>query len=289
VDSRPDVSIVVVIYEMARELPRTLMSLSAPLQRAPEGLTWEIIVVDNGSASPPTREALPADLAPLTLVRNPDPAPSPARAVNLGLSLARGGLVGVWIDGARMASPGLVAACAAASRLHERAVVATLNRQLGPALQRISVRDGYDQAAEDALLAGIGWPSDGDRLFEISAPEAVGPTAPLLESNGLFLSSGLWRELGGYDEAFTSPGGGVVNPDTFVRACSLPGVQLIRVLGEATFHQFHGGLTTSSQVQAAEVLKGASREYLRLRGRPLAPVREVGWLYDARTGEVVSG
>ncbi len=287
--ARPDVSIVVVSHDMARELPRTLISLSPPFQRAPDGLAWEIVVVDNGSGPAPTREALPEGLAPLTLIHCPDPTPSPVPAVNLGLSLAKAELIGVFIDGARMASPGLVSAALAASRLHPRPVIASLNRQLGPALQRISTLDGYDQAAEDALLEGIGWPSDGYRLFEISAQEASGPTAPLLESNGLFLPSALWRELGGYDEGFTSPGGGVVNPDAFVRACGLPDVQLVRLLGEATFHQFHGGLTTSSQVQAAEVLKAASREYLRLRGKPLAPIREVGWLYDARTGEVVGG
>ena len=48
----PDVSIVVVNYNMARELPRTLLSLSRPYQKAGSHARSEIVVVDNGSAAP---------------------------------------------------------------------------------------------------------------------------------------------------------------------------------------------------------------------------------------------
>jgi len=46
---RPDVSVVVVIYNMAREAPRTLHSLSAAYQRHIDADDYEVIVVDNGS------------------------------------------------------------------------------------------------------------------------------------------------------------------------------------------------------------------------------------------------
>jgi hypothetical protein len=110
---------------------------------------------------------------------------------------------------------------------------------------------------------------------------------PILESNALFLPRGLWNELGGYDEAFVEPGGGVVNPDTLSRACALPGTQLIRVVGEGTFHQIHGGLSTSSARGAADVAQTGSRTYFRLRGKPLTRVRTRGWLFDAKAGHVV--
>jgi hypothetical protein len=285
-DGAPDISVVIACHEMARELPRTLRSLAPPYQH-PAG-RLEVIVVDNGSAAPPCAEDFAALGLDLRVRAVPAPTASPVAAINLGLAQARGAMVGVWIDGARLASPGLLAACAAAARLHPRPVVATLNYQLGPTRQYEASRTGYDQAAEDALLAGIAWPEDGYRLFAIATPElAAGPTAPMLESNALFLPRALWDELGGYDPDFAEPGGGVANPDAFIRACALPGAQLIRILGEGTFHQFHGGLSTSTPERAIEVLRQGSRAYLRRRGKPLAPVRQPGWLFDSRRGALV--
>lgn len=283
----PAASLVVISYEMARELPRTLLSLSPSYQGLDAG-RYEIILVDNASRVPPRVEDFTQLGADLKVLRCTEPTHSPVNAINEGLALAKGDLVGVWIDGARMASPGLVRACMAAAALHPRPVVATLNYQLGPGMQRISSAQGYDQAVEDKLLAGIAWPHDGYRLFDIATAEMRGgPASPMLESNALFLPRALWDALGGYDPAFDEPGGSVVNPDTLIRAVALPDTQLIRILGEGTFHQIHGGLSTSTQERAMNMLKEGSRSYFRLRGKPLAHVRERGWLYDSRKGEVV--
>jgi hypothetical protein len=280
--SAPALSVVIACHEMGRELPRTLRSLAPPYQSAAGHV--EVIVVDNGSAIPPRAEdfaALGLDLRVLAAER---PGTSPVAALNFGLAAARAPLIGAWIDGARLASPGLLAACAAAARLHPRPVVATLNHQLGPTRQHQAALTGYCQAVEDGLLKKIGWPADGYALFDIATAELARPEAPMLESNALFLPRALWDELGGFDPAFAEPGGGVANPDTFIRACALPGTQLIRVLGEGTFHQFHGGVSTSTPQRAMDLLREGSRAYLRRRGRPLAPVRATGWLFDARTG-----
>jgi glycosyltransferase involved in cell wall biosynthesis len=283
----PAVSLVVISYEMARELPRTLLSLSPAYQGLDAG-QYEIILVDNASRLPPRAEDFAQLGADLKVLCCTEPTRSPVNAINEGLALAKGDLIGVWIDGARMASPGLVRACMEAAALHPRPVVATLNYQLGPDMQRISSAQGYDQAVEDKLLAGIAWPQDGYRLFDIATAEMRGgPESAMLESNALFLPRALWGELGGYDGAFDEPGGSVVNPDTLIRAVALPGTQLIRVLGEGTFHQIHGGLSTSTQERAMNMLKEGSKAYLRLRGKPLMHVRERGWLYDARRGEMV--
>lgn len=281
----PAASIVLVSHEMGRELPRTLRSLAAPHQIGMPRDALEIIVVDNGSRQPPDAGAAAGLDAEIRFLRQPSPTPSPVAAINAGLAAARGALVGVWIDGARLASPGLVAACLAAARLHPRPVIATLNYQLGPSLQFDSARHGYDQAAEDRLLASIDWPADGYRLFDVATCELrAGPAGPMLESNALFLPRALWDELGGYDPAFVEPGGGVVNPDTYLRACALPGVQQIRILGEGTFHQIHGGLSTSTPASAMAVLQAGSRLYVQRRGRPLRTMRDPGWLFDARQG-----
>src|SRR5262245_36448734 len=104
----PAMSIVVVAYRMARELPRTLRSLSVPYQREIGANDYEIIVVDNGSPVPIRLERRSPHGPEITL-RRLDPAPpSPARAANAGIALARGDLIGLIIDGARMASPGLL-------------------------------------------------------------------------------------------------------------------------------------------------------------------------------------
>jgi len=85
------------------------------------------------------------------------------------------------------------------------------------------------------------------------------------ETNCLFMPSALWKELGGFEEAFESAGGGLVNLDLFKRACELLDVQLVSLLGEATFHQSHGGVSTNT---ADYPLAAWQAEYERLRGAP---------------------
>ena len=58
----------------------------------------------------------------------------------------------------------------------------------------------------------------------------------------------MWDELGGLDERFELPGGGLVNHDLYRRACDLPGAELVVLLGEGTFHQYHGGAATSRRL-----------------------------------------
>jgi hypothetical protein len=193
---------------------------------------------------------------------------SPVPAINFGLAVARGELVGVCIDGARMASPGLLSKALAASRLHDRPVIGTIAFHLGPEVQMESVKHGYNQAIEDELLAGSGWEADGYRLFTISvfAGSSDGGWFELpAESNAFFLRAEHWRALGGWDEGFVTPGGGLVNLDTWARACADPTGEPIMLLGEATFHQVHGGAATNNLNPPFELFH---EEYRRLRGRP---------------------
>jgi hypothetical protein len=280
-DGELAVSLVLVSFQMQRELPRTLVSLSPPYQRGIAPADYEVIIVDNGSV-PPVDPATLAEQGPDVIVETVEnPTVSPAPAINRGLRLARAPLIGLWVDAARMASPGLVSACVEAARLHPRPVIATFNYHLGHRLQYFSAAEEHTREAEDALLASIDWPQNGERLFEISTLDAKGGvTGPMIESCALFMPRALWDELGGADEAFVSPGGGAVNPDIFIRACELPDVQLIRILGQGTFHQVHGGVSTSGGAGLMDAGKAMSREYFRIRGRPFSAVRTVGWLYD---------
>jgi glycosyltransferase involved in cell wall biosynthesis len=233
---------------MVRELPRTLRSLSPGYQRDLGSDDYEVIVVDNGSAEPVDPELITSFEGHLRLERiNPAPR-SPAGAANHGLRLARGDLVGLIVDGARLASPGLLAEARRAGCLAPRPVITAPAFHLGPVRHMQAAEAGYGQAAEDRLLADSGWEDDGYRLFEISTPAGSwgrGLFGPAGESSSLFCFRSIWDELGGLDEQFGLPGGGMVNHDLYRRVCALAGVELIVLLGEATFHQFHGGAATS--------------------------------------------
>jgi len=272
VKHHPDVSVIVVVYNIPREAPRTLRSLSADYQRHIDGDDYEVIVVDNGSDPPLDPQCIAGLAGDFRLVRIDQASPSPAAAVNQGIALARGDVIGVMIDGARLVTPGLLDFARRGARLHDEAVVATLGWYLGPGFQRESMLRGYDQANEDALLAAIEWPKDGYRLFEIAALDESsedGWLRPITESNALFLRRELWQRLEGFDERFDAPGGGLVNLDTWRRAVELPDVQVVLLLGEATFHQLHGGVATNSPPRRQrDNLARWSSQYERLRGRP---------------------
>jgi hypothetical protein len=126
------------------------------------------------------------------------------------------------------------------------------------------------QEAEDQLLSGIGFPADGYRLFEIACLAGSCKRGWLQspgESNCVFLRQGDMQALGGLDEGFASPGGGLVNADFFRRAAALSGVVPICLAGEGSFHQLHGGVTTNvSEAEYARRYAECLEEYRRLRG-----------------------
>jgi glycosyltransferase involved in cell wall biosynthesis len=209
-----ELSVIIAVWDMAREAPRTLASFLPPYQTlGPD----EIIVVDNGS---PTPLALPAQSPCVRYIYLDDAPASPGHAVNVGVDVARGRYVCIVIDGARLVSPGLVRAGLEVCRIFPNPLVSSVAFHLGPEPQQISTLKGYGTAAEDALLAGIGWPSDGYRLFEIACfatSNRSGWFSDFTESNCLFLRRDVFHALGGMDERFALPGGGLVNLDFFRR------------------------------------------------------------------------
>ena len=287
----PKLSVVVVVYNIPREAPRTLLSLSASYQRDILPGDYEVIVVDNGSDPALDPEMVAGFGNNFRLIRIDPAPPSPAHAVNRGIAEARGNVVGVMVDGARIASPGLLHFALHGAQLYGKAVVATLGWYLGFDFQRFAIRAGYDAAREDALLASIKWPEDGYRLFEISTLDessVEGWFCPIAETNALFLKRELWAALQGMDERFDAPGGGLVNLDMFARALALPDAQLVILLGEGTFHQLHGGIATNSPAgQQPENWQKWAGQYAQIRGRdyqvpfPARPPAYVGTLSRA--------
>ncbi|WP_374386153.1 glycosyltransferase family 2 protein [Brevundimonas sp.] len=275
--SRPALSIVVIGFDMARELPRTVTSLLPPYQRGVAPDEVEIIVVDNGSTQPLRRELFPAE-ADVRVLRVDEGGVSPCRAINQGVALARAEHVALMIDGARMVSPGMIRAALDAAALHSRAFVATLGFHLGPKVQQVSVEEGYTREVEDRLLADIGWPQgDGYRLFEICAlgeSYAMGVLVPPTETTFFVMRKAMFQAIGGYDERFVQLGGGLASFDFFRRAVEAAGDGFIMLVGEGTFHQLHYGATTQAGGVRREVDPGVSlgdlygREYESIVGQP---------------------
>ncbi|MDE2235448.1 MAG: glycosyltransferase family 2 protein [Gammaproteobacteria bacterium] len=268
---RPKLSVVVVVYDMGREAPRTLRSLAMPYQIDISEQDYEIIVMDNGSPQPLGKE-LVQNFGPQFRYQYVENASqSPAAAINQGVALSRGSLVGIYIDGARLASPGLLSTALRGFCLYDDPIVATLGWHLGPEVQQKSVHSGYCKQVEEALLESIGWPLDGYRLFDISTLALSSRdgyfTAPS-ESNAVFMRRNTFIELHGFDVAFDEAGGGLLNLDFFIRALERTQSPLVMLLGEGTFHQLHGGASTSAQITDQDQFQKWAEKYHRLRGKP---------------------
>lgn len=264
----PLLSIIVICHNMRREAPRTLFSLSRRYQQDIDELEYEVLVVDNGSSQPLLESEVEAFGPEFRYSFFPTGSVSPAGAINAAARTSRGAHVVICIDGARILSPGMLKHMALATRLAERPVIGSLAWHLGSRIQKVAMLEGYDQEVEDRLLASSGWESDGYQLFSVSClanSSAGGWFRPISECNCVSVPRTLYDELGGFDERFKLPGGGLANLDFYKRACESPGVQLVTLLGEGTFHQFHGGAATNArpEVHPGERFR---EEYLRLRG-----------------------
>lgn len=251
---------------MGRELPRTLHTLTPAYQSGVVESDYEVIVVDSGSTIPIGHDGVRQYGGNFRLLRF-EPSPSPARAINRAVEQAAADSVMVCIDGARMLSPGMLRFAMDALRARANPIVATLAWHLGPKVQSESMLEGYDQAVEDLLLETVDWRGNGYELFRISSfagSSFQGWFMPMGESNCIAMRRGCYEKLGGLDERFSSPGGGFVNLDFYKRACEENG-DLVVLLGEGTFHQFHGGAATNIR-SGHPNRKRFQLEYRDLRG-----------------------
>lgn len=265
----PSMSLVVCAYDMARELPRTLRTLHPPYQIGTDVDAVEILVVDNGSPQAVCLD--PKDFPCARVLRFPPGDVSPVRAINAAVAEARADRLGVFIDGARMASPGLVNTARQALDLGGDSVAGTLSYHLGHEPQPISVAKGYDAATEDKLLDGARWWEDGYRLFDISClavSSAKGFSRLPSETNALFIRRSRWEAAGGFDERFRCPGGGLANLDLWKRLCEGVTGPVMMIAGEGTFHQVHGGVATNSPKSKWDQFE---REYRDIRGEAFRP------------------
>ncbi len=249
VSKRPWLSMVVILHNMHRAAPRTLYSLSAAYQRGLPAGSYEVIVVDNGSDRPVQRAEVERFGPEFRLVTISSAEVSPVKAVNQTVQSSSGDLVGILFDGARMVSPGALAALHETTRLGDRGFVSLLGWHLGPDHQSRSISRGYNEQEEDRLLASVDWESNGYGLFTISSLETSNPAGwfgPVAESTCFATTRAVFEDLGGFDERFISPGGGLANHELLRRVANRHDVRLAIAIGEGTFHQLHGGVTTNS-------------------------------------------
>ncbi len=270
--ARPLVSFVVIVYKMPDQAEKTLYSLSTQYQQGVTEEDYEVIVVENSSSAVLGEERACQYGNNVRYFYREETLPSPVPAVNFGAGEARGTHISVMVDGARMLSPAVVSYTLAATRLAQRTVIAVPGFHIGHKLQQRAVLEGYCEEEEAKLLASIDWPRDGYRLFEISClsgTSRAGYFKPIGESNCLCVPRDLWQELGGFDPAFTETGGGQVNLDFYKRAVESKDALLVILIGEGSFHQFHGGITTGTQgAERVKAMEDHFNQYAALRGGP---------------------
>lgn len=265
-------SIIVILYNMRREARRTLYSLSSRYQVDVSTDEYEVVVIDNGSSAPLSASEVKGFGSNFRYMYFDTDAVTPVDAVNAGARISNGQYIGVLIDGARMATPGLISNSIRGLQLFPEPFIYALSWHLGPDIQSASMCNGYNQAEEDRILQELNWEDNGYRLFEVStiAPSShygyLGGVPHECSWIATRLSSFL--SLGGYDPRFRSPGGGFANHDFRNRVMGLSGVTPVQILGEGVFHQFHGGVCTNVKIEDIP-LNEFAKEFEEIYGRPL--------------------
>ena len=260
---------------MAREIPRTLQSLSRDYQLEAVDLQYEVLVIDNGSDQKINESIVNEYGEQFHYHYLDNPPASPGHAINYGVKSAKGDVIAIMIDGAHLLTPGVFKFALAAFGAFKNPLVMTRYFFMGNGDQNDTVHQGYNQAVEDGLLAKINWPKQGYRLFEVGAPfQGYMPKVTwynkMVESNCLFMYRALFEYLGGADERFDYPGGGFLNMDLYKQAVESPGVDPVQLIGEGSFHQLHGGVTTNvSAEDRDQKVRRYGRQYEDIRGKAL--------------------
>lgn len=242
------VSIIVIFHNMRREAPRTLLSLTTSYQLDTTTNQYEVIVIDSNSTAPLDKSWVLSLGSNFRYYKFSSPYPSPCQALNFAIKHAKHKYVMCCIDGARILSPAIISLTRQALELHKHPFIYTLGMHLGPQPQNILIEKGYNKQDEDLLLSTIDWKNNGYQLFDISSvalSSKLGFYSKLSESNCFTTKKKDLLSMGGFNEKFTSPGGGLANLEIFNHFMNTQKYQPIMLLGEATFHQIHGGVATN--------------------------------------------
>jgi hypothetical protein len=257
----PQLSILVVVYDMPVQAMNTLYSLSNAYQEDVNEDDYEVLVLENDSGNNLDPAAVAALGTNFRYTLRSEPGVSPAPAINEGLSKSKGQYIGLLIDGARMLTPRVILHALQALAT-PGAVVAVPGYYLteeGRSEHGTGEADGASILdREQSLLASNNWREDGYRLFQcagFSNGNRHGYLDPWMECNALFCSRSLIDSVGGADERFDLPGGGALNLHLYRQLATSAETQLVVLPGEGNFHQFHGGTSTTSGEQRDTLVK----------------------------------
>jgi hypothetical protein len=268
--NQPLLSIIVIAYNMPRQALNTLQSLAPDYQQGVNADDYEVILVENRSSRNMDADAIARLPGNFRYFLRDEPGVSPAAAINLGFSLARGQFIGLMIDGARMVTPGVIGNALMAFSLSADAMVCVPGYNLGETEQQFHLTHGYCQEKEQALLNEIDWQRNGYRLFDISCLSGANPNGifhPFMECNCLFASAQVFQDIGGADERFNLPGGGALNLCIYRNVAMHPRTRSFMLAGEGSFHQLHGGVTTSQVAEREIILRRQSEQLAELMGQ----------------------
>lgn len=286
---RPIITVIVNFYNNRREAVRTLYSLTSKYQNVSE-LDYRVIAIDNNSSEPLDKDFVKSFGSNFQYIFFNNDLPSPCRAINYAVTLSKTPFVVICIDGARILSPGILRYMMKGVKLGQNPFIYTLGMHIGAKPQNYLLEEGYNQDIEDKLLETINWQEDGYELFKISSlalSSLNGFFSPISESNCYLIRKTDFIDLKGYDEQFSGKGGGLVNLDFFNRVQESEKFQNIMLLGEATFHQFHGGIATNVPMNKhpwAEM----ENEYKRIRHKNFNSISKTTEFYGCFLSEIHS-
>jgi len=258
INPHPKLSIIVIAHRMAEQALNTIYSLSTQHQRHVQEDDYEIIVIENRSDQCIDTPRLHALGNNIRYVCRDEKGVSPAAAINAGLALCQAPFVGLLIDGARMVTPRVIEYALAAARVDIDSLVVVPGYNLGSDLHHLNKSLNYNEVTEQALLKEANWKQDGYRLFTIANISEANPRGvfqPFMECNCMFTSKENWQRIGGADETFHFPGGGGLNLHMYRRLGVLKETEYFFILpGEGSFHQYHGGVSTTERNDRDEML-----------------------------------
>ena len=283
-------SVVVNFYNNRREAMNTLHSMSRAYQRGAAKIDFEVIALDHGSSAPLDEADVRAFGPEFQYRFVATTSVSPAKAINDACRGAKGDKLIVVIDGAHILSPGIYALAERAFDQFAAPFIATVSFHLGPKQQNLSVMEGYNQQVEDGLLARSGWKENGYRLYSIAgsfADPGMGWFGCAFECGCFAMRKNDYLALGGFEERFVSRGGGLVALDFYQRAVARDVGEYVMLLGEGSFHQFHGGVASNAPKQAHPWAE-FNAEFARIRGRPFARVLKRPFYFGTFPNEAIN-
>jgi glycosyltransferase involved in cell wall biosynthesis len=244
----PKLSVIVIGYKMPEQLLNTIYTLSTSYQRDISADDYEIIVVENSSSENIDETALAQLGSNIRFLRRQESSHTPVYAVNFAFQQCRAPLLGLMVDGARMLSPRALASALECWQADPQALVTVPGYHLGDQEQYHYEDPAQARQAELTLLDSIDWQDNGYQLFSISTFSGAnrrGYLQPIMECNCVFSSAANFERIAYADERFQLRGGGSINLHMYRSLGTLPDSKLYVLPGEGSFHQFHGGVTTS--------------------------------------------